>query len=318
MQRSPRPSPLVPGAPGGCPVGASKGQVWTRHCAPAAPAFTQPSLPSQFLACATTSSCSIGSECCSLSSPTWARDKPWGGWGGSLGHRGVEGQVCTATLLRRACLHTAFPAISVRSRTGKGTFQSSFRHPIPLSLRSIRRTRDPLGPCQGLRCGSWRTHRATHHGLGVAWALWRNHHSKGATVRLFGCERSGVNPPPCSTRTCLRTAFTALSVRFRFTQRARVSQWALWQRVGGGAALALVGARQVDVVEDVCFLLRRVPSWQLPRSSSLSKPENVYVTRNSLPLYIAPTAVAVPKGEGRAHCKFRRLCHPHTHIYRGM
>ena len=29
---------------------APKGQVWTRHFAPAAPAFKQPSLPSQFLA----------------------------------------------------------------------------------------------------------------------------------------------------------------------------------------------------------------------------------------------------------------------------
>ena len=32
---------------------ASKGQAWTRHCAPAAPAFTRPSLPSQFLLCVT-------------------------------------------------------------------------------------------------------------------------------------------------------------------------------------------------------------------------------------------------------------------------
>ena len=33
--------------------GASKGQVWTRHLAPATPAFTQPSLPSHFIACLT-------------------------------------------------------------------------------------------------------------------------------------------------------------------------------------------------------------------------------------------------------------------------
>jgi hypothetical protein len=33
--------------------GASKGQVWTRHLAPAMPAFTRPSLPSQFIACLT-------------------------------------------------------------------------------------------------------------------------------------------------------------------------------------------------------------------------------------------------------------------------
>ena len=33
--------------------GGSKGQVWPRHCAPAAPAFTRPSSPSQFLARAT-------------------------------------------------------------------------------------------------------------------------------------------------------------------------------------------------------------------------------------------------------------------------
>ena len=30
--------------------GESKGQVWTPHCAPAAPAFTRPSSPSQFVA----------------------------------------------------------------------------------------------------------------------------------------------------------------------------------------------------------------------------------------------------------------------------
>ena len=35
------------------PKGASKGQVWTRHLAPAAPAFTRPSLPSQCIACST-------------------------------------------------------------------------------------------------------------------------------------------------------------------------------------------------------------------------------------------------------------------------
>ena len=33
--------------------GASKGQVWTRRCAPAAPAFTRLSLPSRFCSCAT-------------------------------------------------------------------------------------------------------------------------------------------------------------------------------------------------------------------------------------------------------------------------
>ena len=48
---------------GGGAVQASKGQVWTRHCAPAAAAFAQPSLPSQFPACVTASNCSIGSEC---------------------------------------------------------------------------------------------------------------------------------------------------------------------------------------------------------------------------------------------------------------
>ena len=32
-------------------TGASKGQVWTRHLAPAAPAFPRPSSPSQFIAC---------------------------------------------------------------------------------------------------------------------------------------------------------------------------------------------------------------------------------------------------------------------------
>ena len=30
---------------------ASKGQLWTRHCAPAAPAFTPPSSPSRSIAC---------------------------------------------------------------------------------------------------------------------------------------------------------------------------------------------------------------------------------------------------------------------------
>ena len=33
--------------------GASIGQVWTRHLAPAVPAFTRPSLPPQFTACST-------------------------------------------------------------------------------------------------------------------------------------------------------------------------------------------------------------------------------------------------------------------------
>ena len=33
--------------------GGSKGQVWTHHLAPAAPAFTRPSSPSQFIACST-------------------------------------------------------------------------------------------------------------------------------------------------------------------------------------------------------------------------------------------------------------------------
>ena len=58
-----RPSPLARCVWADCPtlaVGepspmasrwASKGQVWTRYLAPAAPAFTRPSLPSQFIAC---------------------------------------------------------------------------------------------------------------------------------------------------------------------------------------------------------------------------------------------------------------------------
>ena len=36
-----------------CGGRASKGQVWTRHLAPATPAFTWPSLPSQFTTCST-------------------------------------------------------------------------------------------------------------------------------------------------------------------------------------------------------------------------------------------------------------------------
>ena len=43
-------SDVQPWAPG---MEASKGQVWTRRCAPAAPAFTRPSSPSQFIACST-------------------------------------------------------------------------------------------------------------------------------------------------------------------------------------------------------------------------------------------------------------------------
>ena len=57
--------------PAGLPVtpkkGGSKGQVWTRHCAPAAPAFTRPSLPSQFHVRLATEG-PIGPLCCSPSS----------------------------------------------------------------------------------------------------------------------------------------------------------------------------------------------------------------------------------------------------------
>ena len=43
--------PAVLGGPQ--PAQASKGQVWIRHFAPATPAFTQPSSPSQYIACST-------------------------------------------------------------------------------------------------------------------------------------------------------------------------------------------------------------------------------------------------------------------------
>ena len=50
---APCPGPSDAGVGGVHKVRASKGQVWTRHCAPAAPAFTQPSSPSQYIACST-------------------------------------------------------------------------------------------------------------------------------------------------------------------------------------------------------------------------------------------------------------------------
>ena len=69
MAVSPRP---YSGAWGG---GGSKGQAWTSDCTLATPAFTRPSLRSQFLAYATAKNYSIGSEYFSLSSLAWARDK---------------------------------------------------------------------------------------------------------------------------------------------------------------------------------------------------------------------------------------------------
>ena len=53
--------------------GASKGQVLTRHLAPAAPAFTRPSSPSQCCACSTLP-LSAGPVCISRPSLAGARD----------------------------------------------------------------------------------------------------------------------------------------------------------------------------------------------------------------------------------------------------
>ena len=64
---------------------ASKGQVWTRHFAPAASALTRPSSPSQFPACVTASNGPTGSMCCTLSSRAWARDMGFSVQGFSAG-----------------------------------------------------------------------------------------------------------------------------------------------------------------------------------------------------------------------------------------
>ena len=53
--------------------GASKGHVWSRHLAPAAPAFTRPSSPSRCFACSTLP-LSAGSVCMSRPSLAWVRD----------------------------------------------------------------------------------------------------------------------------------------------------------------------------------------------------------------------------------------------------
>ena len=79
-------TPLAWGLPAGR-LWASKRQARPRHFAPAAPAVTRPSLPSQYSARVTASHWSSGPMRCPLRSVAWARDKGFLAQGVSAGSR---------------------------------------------------------------------------------------------------------------------------------------------------------------------------------------------------------------------------------------